>query len=303
VKILVFLKEVPDTKVPYEESSGGLRNGWNVSILNPDDWAALGAALELKELSPDVRVTAIHIGPPSGERFIREALALGCDDALRIWDEDLHIHSRAKALILARVAQILGFDLLLSGTKSQDSASSQLGILTACNLGTPCITRAVALRIGNKRVFVTKRLSAGYLQEMESSLPLVVAFDASDDVGSYASFPALLDAAERPVPCLGLADIGLSRPILREIEALPAFGPAIFPTPRLTPVAAPDSSLPAYERREKLREGSMVKREGKVVKGDDTMLVEEIFQYLLREGWLEHLRVGNPVLPNEVSRD
>jgi electron transfer flavoprotein beta subunit len=303
VKVLVFLKEVPDIKVPCEDSAGGLRNGWNVSMLNPDDEAALGAALELKELSPEVRVTAVHIGPPSGERFIREALALGCDDAVRMWDEDLHIHSRAKALILARVAQIVGFDLLLSGTKSQDSASSQLGILTACNLSMPCITRAVALRLGNERVFVTKRLSEGYLQEIESSLPLVLAFDASDQAGSYASFPAVLEAAERRVPCLDLADIGLSRPILRDIEASLAFGPAIFPTPRFTPVAAPDSSLPAYERREKLREGSMVKREGKVVKGDDTMLVEEIFQYLLREGWLEHLSVENPVLPNEVSRD
>jgi electron transfer flavoprotein beta subunit len=294
VKVLVFLKEVPDIKVSCEESSGSLRNGWSVSVLNPDDGAALEAALGMKKLSPEVHITLVHIGPPSGERFIREALALGCDDAVRIWEEDLHIRSRAKALILARTAQILGFDLLLAGTKSQDSASGQVGILLASSLGMPCVTRAVAVRGGKERAFVTKRLSEGYLQEIESSLPLVVAFDAADDVRSYASFPALLDAAERRVPCLDLADIGLSRSALREVDSSLSFGPAIFPTPRFIPVPAPDSSLPAYERREKLRQGSMVKREGKVVKGDDATLVEEVFQHLLQEGWLEHLNVNAP---------
>ena len=120
-------------------------------------------------------------------------------------------------------------------------------------------------------------------------MPLVVTMDASDQERRYASLPALVDAAERQIPCLDLSDMGLPRSIIREADASLVFGPAIFPAPRLTPIPAPDSSLPAYERREKLREGTMVKREGKVVRTDDESLVEEIFQYLLREGLLSHL--------------
>ena len=63
-----------------------------------------------------------------------------------------------------------------------------------------------------------------------------------------------------------------------------------FPVSRLKSIPAPDSSLPAFERREKLREGSMKKRAGLIVKGDADEVAEELFQTLLREGWLDHLR-------------
>jgi hypothetical protein len=48
--------------------------------------------------------------------------------------------------------------------------------------------------------------------------------------------------------------------------------------------------LPAFERIKKLLEGNMQRRGGKVIQTDEDSVVEELFQTLLDEGWLDHLR-------------
>ena len=64
------------------------------------------AALRVKEGRPETRITLVHLGPVSGERIIRECLCLGCDEGLRVWDEDLdELECGAKALIFSRIAR------------------------------------------------------------------------------------------------------------------------------------------------------------------------------------------------------
>jgi electron transfer flavoprotein beta subunit len=303
LKILVFIKEVEDIKVPLEhdESTGRLKTDWNVPMFNPEDGAAVEAALRMKERLPETHITLIHLGPVPGERFIREGLALGCNEGFRIWDEacpggsvsgDLDkLHAQGKALIFARVAKILSFDLIFTGTKSQDTGSGQLGVLLASALQVPCATRVIALRNGRDgKIAATRILAQGYQEHVECPTPLVVTWAAEEEPNRYASFPALLDATEKEIPCLDLTDIGLPGQSIQQVDSCLAFGPLHFPESRLKPVPAPDSSLPAFERREKLREGSMAKREGRIVRGEENSVVEEIFQTLLREGWLDHLR-------------
>ena len=281
MNILVFLKQVDDAKIPlgYDESTGTVKKDWNVPMLNPEDRAAMEAALELKARLPETRITLVHLGPPAGERLMRDGLALGCDEALRVWDEDLEdLHVRAKALIFARVAQILSFDLLFVGARSRDTASSQLGILLASSLGLPCVTRVIALRIdAGGSMVATRRLAEGYQERIESITPLVATMEASEEHGHYATFPALLNAFEREIPCLSLSEIGIPPHLVRETESRLSFGRLNFPASRTVPIAAPDSSLPAFERREKLREGSMKKRAAVIVRGEAEDVAEESF--------------------------
>jgi len=226
--------------------------------------------------------------------LLRDGLALGCDEALRVWDEDLaDLHVQAKALILARVARILTFGLVFVGAKSRDTASSQLGLLLASSLGLPCVTRVIALRIDAAgSVKATRRLAEGYQERIESITPLVATMEASEERGRYATFPALLNASEREIPCLSLSEIGIPLHLVRETESRLSFGRLNFPASRTIPIAAPDSSLPAFERREKLREGSMRKRAAVIVTGEAGDVAEKLFQTLLGEGWLDHLRKG-----------
>jgi electron transfer flavoprotein beta subunit len=293
LKIIVFIKSVRDTKIPLEciEETGRLKEDWNVPILNPDDREAVAQALTIKETMPEAQITIVHLGPPSGDRFIREALALGCDEGLRIWDKGLEdLHTRAKQLIFARVAQILGFDILFTGTKSLDTGSSQVGVLLAGSLQVPCITRVIRINeIGTGTITATRKLEQGYQERVESSRPLVISVEA-DEAAAYASFPSIAQAAEKNIPCFDLSRIGISLQAIQREESLLKFGPLCPPEPRLQFIQPPNSSLPAFERRRQLGEGSMQRRQGRIVSGGEDTVVEELFQTLLREGWLAHLR-------------
>ncbi len=296
MNILVFIKQVEDIRVPVacDASTGRVKEEWNVPVLNPEDGAAIEAALELKARLPETHITLVHLGPRSAEKVIRDGLALGCDEGVRVWEDDLEaLHAPAKALILARVARTLPFDLILAGERSQDTASAQLGLLLAASLRLPCITHATSLRrAGDGTVAAFRRLSGGYQQQVESPTPLVVTVSASGLEGPdrYASLPAVLSEATREIPCLDLSDIGIPSQWVRQRECLLSFGPLHFPAARPRFIAAPDSSLPAFERREKLREGSIRRRAGRVAKGVEEAVVEELFQALLQGGWLDHLR-------------
>jgi electron transfer flavoprotein beta subunit len=293
LKILVLIKSVLDTRIPLEciEETGRLIENWNVSMLNPDDEMAVAQALKIKKDMPETRITVVHWGPLSGERIIRNALALGCDEGLRIWDEHLELHTGGKALVFARAARILGFDLLFTGTKSLDTGSGQLGLLLASALQVPCITRVSGINaIGTETITATRKLEQGYQERVESARPLVIAMEADDELPSYASFSAVAQAVDKPIPCWGLSEIGIPREAIQETESRLSFGPLHLPAPRLQFVQPPDSSLPAFDRRRQLGEGTLQKRQGRVVRGSEDQVVEELFQTLLREGCLAHLR-------------
>ncbi len=86
MNIVVCLKQVPDTnEVKIDPIKGTLIREGVPSIINPDDKNALEEALILKE-NNGARVTVISMGPPQAKDALREALAMGADEAILISD-------------------------------------------------------------------------------------------------------------------------------------------------------------------------------------------------------------------------
>jgi electron transfer flavoprotein beta subunit len=294
LKILVFIKVAVDTKVPLEYSynTGRLLRDWNVTQLNPPDRKAIDTALKIKREFSDTHITLIHLGPPSAARWIRDGLALGADEGLLIWEEDIEGCSvNAKAFIFARTAEILGFDLILAGNKSEDTMSEQLGTLLAAYLNLPVINSVADISVKQKKkIIALKNLLKGYRERIECPLPLVMTTDASESSENYASFADLLEAYEKEIPCWDLAQLGIPIQSIHEKNALMHFECLQSPKPRLKTIPASDSTLPAFERIKQLIEGTIKPRAGKIVKRDEDNMVEEFFQMLLTEGWLDHLK-------------
>ena len=107
----------------------------------------------------------------------------------------------------------------------------------------------------------------------------------------------MLAAQQCDLPVWGLADLGVSFEDIRGAERALTYGPARPRRPRLMPIAAPDSTLPAFDRILKLVEGAVKRRQGRVVKDSPEVVAEEIFAALRDEGWLDHLR------PTREGRD
>ena len=86
MKILVFVKQVPDTDdVKLDPKTGNLKREGVQSMINPLDANAIEAAVQLKEKYGGT-VAAISMGPPQAEDMLKKALALGCDEAYLLSD-------------------------------------------------------------------------------------------------------------------------------------------------------------------------------------------------------------------------
>lgn len=86
MNIVVCLKQVPDTnEVKINKETGTLIRDGVPSIINPDDRNALEEALKMKdELGAVIKV--ISMGPPQAKSALKEALAMGADEAYLISD-------------------------------------------------------------------------------------------------------------------------------------------------------------------------------------------------------------------------
>ena len=86
MEIIVCIKQVPNTnEVKFDPKTGSLIRDGVASIINPDDKNALEEALSLREQKGG-KVTVLSMGPPQAEFALREALAMGADEAILLTD-------------------------------------------------------------------------------------------------------------------------------------------------------------------------------------------------------------------------
>ncbi len=313
MKVVVFLELGADVRIPPERDprSGRVREEWLVRETDPGSARALDLALGLKAAQPGIEVTAIHYGPQVAELWLRQALARGCDRAVRVWDEEAaEVRAPGKAVILAAAAEATGFDLALVGAAGVLSGSGQLGILVAAHLGVPCVTQVVGIAprhdAGGPGVAssleISRALDQGFRERVEAVLPVVatVAADISTpDTAQPAeiSAAALLAAQESRISVWDLADLGVPRERVRQADQPLRYGRPRPRRPRLHRLPAPESSLPAFDRILELVRGSVQTRQGRIVRQPPEAVVDEIFQTLKDEGWLDHLRPNRGGVP------
>ena len=84
MKIIVCIKQVPDTAGGVKfNPDGTLDRAAMLTIMNPDDKAGLEAALRLKD-QYGAEVTVLTMGLPKAGDTLREALAMGADNAVLV---------------------------------------------------------------------------------------------------------------------------------------------------------------------------------------------------------------------------
>lgn len=299
MKVLVLLDVAADVRIPPERDprSGRVREDRLVRQIDPADARALDLAFALIADRPNGQITVVHLGPPENEAFLRDALARGCSQAIRVWDEEAGAARTAgKAAVLAAVVQAVAPDLVLAGDRGVIGAGGQLGVLVAVQLGMPCVTQVgrAALSADAHRLTVTRELERGFRETVEAALPLVltVAAGAAGEAAPPAPLTARakLAAREAEILALTLADLGVAPGTVRDADRPLVPGPPGPRHPRLHPITPPDPTLPAFDRILGLIQGSVTTRGGRVVRGSGAEVAQEVFEILRDEGWLDHLR-------------
>lgn len=145
MNIIVTVKQVPDTQeVKIDPKTGTLMREGAPSIINPEDKNALEEALRLKETLGDATVTALSMGPPQAESVLREAFAMGADQAVLVSDRAFAgSDTLATSYVLSMaIKKIKEFDLILCGRQAIDGDTAQVGPQVAECLKIPHVTCA-----------------------------------------------------------------------------------------------------------------------------------------------------------------
>ncbi len=136
----VLVKVVPAVEqVRYDPIRKTLDRTGVPLYLNPFDARAVRVALALRK--PREAVSVISMGPPGIVSFLQDTLALGADRALLLSDaalagSDTLITARVLVRALGRVAH----DLVLTGTRTTDSDTGQIGPEVAALLRIPVLS-------------------------------------------------------------------------------------------------------------------------------------------------------------------
>lgn len=143
--------------------------------MNPACKHALEAGLRIKERHGGT-VMAVSMGPPEAEEVLREALALGADQAVLLCDPRLAgADTLATSYTLARAVERVcpDFDLVLLGCHTTDSETGQVGPQMAEELDLPAVCDAEDIQIQGKRL-TARRVSDGFLETLELTLPALL---------------------------------------------------------------------------------------------------------------------------------
>lgn len=209
MKVVVCVKQIPDPATPYtlEEGTHWLTRP-DDQILDDTDRYGVEMGLQLAQAN-DGTLTLVSMGPAGNAQGIRQALAMGADKAIIIEDGSLRgADALTTSRVLAAAIEREGFDLVIAGTESTDGYSGVIPQMLAEHLGTPALTYAKNVDIGDGTVTIDRQTDDGY-DMVATDLPAVVSVTAGVVEPRYPTFKGIMDAKKKPVEHLTLDDLGV----------------------------------------------------------------------------------------------
>jgi len=129
LNIVIPIKQVPETSnVKMDEETGTMKRDGVESIINPLDLYAIETGIQLKEEYGGT-ITVITMGPPSADKALKEAIAMGCDEGVLLSGREFAgSDTWATSYALSQAIKELGdFDLILAGERATDGDTGQVG--------------------------------------------------------------------------------------------------------------------------------------------------------------------------------
>jgi electron transfer flavoprotein beta subunit len=209
MKIVVCIKQVPDTaEVKLDPKTGTLIRDGVPSIINHDDKAGLEAALQLREkLNDGSTVTVVCMGPPQADVALREALAMGADEAHLVSAREFGgSDTYATATIIATALKKIGYDMVITGRQAIDGDTAQVGPQIAEQLKIPQVSYAQELDIVNGEVIVNRQYEDQF-HILKVQLPCLVTALAELSEPRYMHAGGIVDAYNKEVKVWGFDDL------------------------------------------------------------------------------------------------
>ena len=207
MKIVVCIKQVPDTaEVKLDPKTGTLIRDGVPSIINHDDKAGLETALQIREQVGGT-VTVVCMGPPQADVALREALAMGADEAYLLSAREFGgSDTYATATIIATALKKIGYDMVITGRQAIDGDTAQVGPQIAEQLGIPQISYAEELKVEGESVIV-KRQYEDQAHMLKVQMPCLVTALTELAEPRYMHVGGIVDAYNSEITVWGFEDL------------------------------------------------------------------------------------------------
>ena len=213
MRIAVCIKQVPDTEASMKVAQDGL---WIDDedlpfVINESDEYALEEALQIAEQT-DGEVVVFSLGPERVREALRKCLALGASRAVHLADEAFAGgDAMATGRALAAAIRDGGFDLVVTGSQSDDVGFGATGSILAGHLDWPHVWLVMGVEIeeGGESVKVTREMESGMNEVVRLGLPAVLEIQAGLNKPRYASLKGIMGAKRKEIAAMAPPDLGL----------------------------------------------------------------------------------------------
>ena len=209
MEIIVCIKQVPETtEVRINPETNTLIREGVKSIINPFDMYALEEGIRLKERFGG-KVSVISMGPPQAESALREAIAMGCDEAILLTDRAFAgSDTWATSFTLARAIKKIGsFDLILCGKQASDGDTAQVGPGISLHLDIPQVTYVKKIEdISNGLARVERMTDEGY-EVIQAPLPALLTVVKEINEPRIPGLRGMMRAKNAKITCWKAEDI------------------------------------------------------------------------------------------------
>ena len=213
MKILVCIKQVPDTTdIKWTENNTIQREGLE-SILNPYDEFAIQEALNIKSLIPNTEITAITMGPQQASEILKRAIAMGCDNAVLLSDKKFSgadTYATAKTISSAIKTNFPDFDLIICGQFAIDGDTAQTGPGIASFLNIPQVTFVKNIRKYEENCLYAQRELEDGIETVKVEFPALICVLKRDYEPARPTIQGTIKANKAEIKILGVDDIGLT---------------------------------------------------------------------------------------------
>ena len=191
MKAIVCVKQVPDTsgKVAVKPD-GTLDRASMATITNPDDLAALEAALELKDAT-GCEVDVVTMGPPPAEGMLRECIARGADKAYLISGREF---GGSKIGVGPE-------DVIFCGRQAIDGDTAQVGPQIAEKLHLPQVSYVADIKKEGNSLIVKRLLEDGFMT-IKVQTPCLLTCVKELNTPRYMSVSGIFDCYSKPLEIL-----------------------------------------------------------------------------------------------------
>ncbi len=284
MKIFVLMKQVMNCSRQItidEQNKCVLVEGSHFPTLeDPSSLAALELAMVFRKNVPHSSVIAISLGGNERKDILTKALARGVDRAIHVISDVEHsgmTDINLTALALAEVIRNIEPDLVLCGTKSSDTNSSQLGGMISQLIHLPHIANALKLELLTDLQFikVLRRMEKGKRLLLKCPLPAVIAVEPSAAEPSYVSVNRKKKTNKNLIHEIALSSI--CEPQLCNSAA--GIVSITHTKPRAKKSSLSAASLSPLERM-RLISGQQDAERGKIIEGKPDYLAQEIVRFL-----------------------